>query len=173
MSNDEHLKYPVGRFVPAENYSSEEIRKCIETIESLPDKLESVIKNITDKELSTPYRDGGWTVRQVIHHMADSHMNAFIRLKWTLTEETPTIKAYDEKAWAVTDETALDPVISINFLKALHIKWVALLKLLKAEELKKSFLHPETGKHVSLERQIATYAWHCDHHLAHIKLVVK
>jgi len=171
MNNDEALRYPIGKFSPQDSYSKEEISTNIRRIESLPAKVDAAIKNFSEAQLNTPYRDGGWTIRQVVHHMADSHMNAYIRFKWTLTENTPTIKAYDEKAWALTPEVKLDPAISLNFLKALHVKWVSLLKELKMEDLSKEFIHPETHKHILLSRLIALYAWHGEHHLGHINIV--
>jgi hypothetical protein len=172
MNNDE-LRYPIGKFAPQESYTAEEVKSNITRIEKLPAELEKLVNTLTTKQLDTPYRDGGWTGRQVIHHMADSHMNAFIRFKWTLTEATPVIKVYDEKAWAETLETTLDPAISISIVKALHIKWVALLRLLKAEDLRKEFIHPESKKNISLARLVALYAWHGEHHLGHIKIVAK
>jgi hypothetical protein len=173
MSNDqdEALRYPVGKLQAKESYSAEEIRTLINTIESLPAQVETLAATLSGKQLDTPYRPGGWTARQVIHHLADSHMNAYIRLKWTLTEATPTIKAYDEKAWAETPEVKGDPQVSIALLKTLHAKWATLLHQLTAQDLKKQFLHPETGKHVLIERQIATYAWHGEHHLGHLRIV--
>lgn len=172
MNNDEHLRYPIGKFTPKETYSTQEINRFIDQIEAAPQKIAAEIKNLTVAQLDTPYRPEGWTVRQVLHHLPDSHMNAYIRLKWTLTEDTPTIKAYDEKAWADTPETKLDPGFSIELLKAIHMKWVVLLRKLKPEDFSKSFMHPETKKYVSLARQVATYAWHGEHHLGHIRIVV-
>jgi hypothetical protein len=168
---EEQLRYPIGKFVPQESYSAEQVKTNISRIEALPGKVEALTKNFSATRLDTPYREGGWTARQVMHHMSDSHMNAYIRFKWTLTENTPLIKAYDEKLWAETPETKLDPVISLNFLKALHIKWVAMLKLLRSEDLNKEFLHPETKKLVRLDRLIALYAWHGEHHLGHLQIV--
>ena len=126
---------------------------------------------MTIKQLDTPYRQGGWTARQVVHHMADSHTNAYIRFKWAITESTPTIKAYDEKAWAETPETKLDPVISIEVLKALHAKWSAMLRRLSPSDFQKEFLHPDTKKHMRLDRLTAMYAWHGEHHFGHLKIV--
>src|SRR5690606_9451791 len=165
MSNDDQLKYPIGGYSPKESYTDAERAQLIDTIESLPEKVETLIRNISEQQLDTPYREGGWTVRQVIHHLADSHMNACIRLYCTVTEDAPVREAYDEKAWALTAETTLDPVISVNVLKALHQKWSTLLKLLTPDQLKRSYIHPDNGKHVTLERQLALYAWHCDHHI--------
>jgi len=161
-------KYPIGPFRAKENYSTEELSELIDQISELPEKLSASVHGFSQQQLDTPYREGGWTVRQVIHHLADSHLNSYIRFKWTLTEDQPVIKAYNEKAWAVTAETQLDPSLSINFLKSLHAKWTALLKLLSKEDLNKAFIHPESGKAVPLNRLIALYAWHGNHHLAHI-----
>ena len=172
MSNlDDQLRYPIGKFSPQESYTQQELQQFISRIGNLPGKVEGLIRNFSADQFNTTYRDGGWTARQVIHHLADSHMNAYIRFKWTLTEETPMIKAYDEKLWAETPETKLDPAISVQLLKALHIKWVALLQTLKGEDLKKEFVHPETKKHVSVERLMALYAWHGDHHLGHLEII--
>lgn len=169
--NDEQLRYPIGRFSPKETYSETEIRSYIKALEDFPSKIESEASKLTDEQLDTPYREGGWTIRQVLHHLPDSHMNAYIRLKWTLTEDTPKIKAYDEKAWAETPETKLHPSVSLAVLRALHAKWVLILKGLQDADFNKSFLHPETGKHVTLARQLATYAWHGEHHLGHLLIV--
>lgn len=172
-SMEEQLRYPIGKFVPQESYSAEQVKTNIGRIESLPAKIEALLNGLSAKQLDTTYREGGWTARQVSHHIADSHMNAYVRFKWTLTENTPLIKAYDEKLWAETPETKLDPAISLNFIKALHAKWVAMLKLLKSEDLNKEFLHPETKKLVRLDRLIALYAWHGEHHLGHLQIVAR
>lgn len=171
MNNDDLLRYPIGKFTAKESYSTEELQNFIERIENLPREIEKVINSMTIKQLDTPYRQGGWTARQVVHHMADSHTNAYVRFKWTITESTPTIKAYDEKAWAETPETKLDPVISIELLKALHAKWSAMLRRLSPSDFQKEFLHPETKKHMRLDRMTAMYAWHGEHHFGHLKIV--
>lgn len=169
--NNEALTYPIGRFAPQEKYTAAELEQFIGRIETLPARIEAVIKNFTEKSFDTPYRDGGWSARQVLHHLADSHMNAYIRFKWALTEETPVIKAYDQDRWAKTPEVGLDPIISLNLLKALHVKWVALLKQLSPTDLQKGYIHPETNKHATLATVLAMYAWHGDHHLGHLKIV--
>jgi uncharacterized damage-inducible protein DinB len=169
---DELLRYPVGKFQPKESYSSADIEQCIAAIEAAPDKLNQAFQKLTQKQLDTPYREGGWTARQVLHHLADSHMHAYIRFKWTLTENSPTIKAYYEKLWAETYEVAQDPALSLNLLKALHAKWVTLLRSLTSTDLEKYFVHPETGKQVRLDRLMATYAWHGEHHLGHLKIIL-
>jgi hypothetical protein len=169
--NDEALRYPVGKFAPQDRYSNADIEACIARIESLPARVESLISHFTDRQFDTTYREGGWTARQVVHHMSDSHMNAYIRFKWTLTESTPIIKAYNEKLWAETAEVKLNPLVSVNLLAALHVKWTALIKSLTADDLKREYIHPETGKHNPLDRIVAMYAWHGDHHLGHLKIV--
>jgi hypothetical protein len=173
MSNDEQFRYPTGRLSSKESYSPEEVKSFIQRIEDLPAKVDAVLKTLSEKQLDTPYRDGGWTARQVLHHLPDSHLNAYIRIKWTLTEETPTIKPYDEKAWAVTPETTGDPQLSLAMLKALHAKWVALLKVLTPADLERKFFHPDSKKYVRLDQAIATYAWHGEHHLGHLKIVAQ
>lgn len=169
--NNDALRYPIGKFQPEEFYTTEAINANIERIETLPSRVRKLIDTFSSTQWDTPYREGGWTGRQVVHHMADSHMNSYIRFKWTLTESTPVIKAYDEGAWAETPETKLDPEISLILLDALHAKWGALLKLLTKDDMKKTFIHPDTNKHNSIERMIATYAWHGDHHLGHLKII--
>lgn len=172
MSNSEELlRYPIGKFVPQPEYNAQQLDACIKRIEALPGKIEEVFKSLSPKQIETTYREGGWTARQVIHHVADSHSNAYIRVKWTLTEQTPLIKAYDEKLWAETADVKLDPQISIQLLKALHVKFSALLRMVKPEELSKSFMHPETKKLVPLDRMMDLYAWHGDHHLGHLKII--
>lgn len=171
MNNSDHLRYPIGKFSPQEIYTAEDVQFNIARIASFPDQVEKIAASLSEKQLDIPYRDEGWTARQVIHHLADSHMNAYMRLKWTLTESTPVIKAYDEKAWAETPETKLDPAISISLIKAHHQKWTALLKLLAPSDFKKEFIHPDTKKHIPLDRLIALYAWHGEHHLGHLKIV--
>ncbi len=161
-------RYPIGTFKGIESYSREELEALTKEIEAFPDRLEEVINGLSQNQLDTPYRTDGWTVKQVIHHLADSHMNAYIRMKWTLTENTPIIKAYDEKAWAETPETKLDPALSLHLIKSLHVKWANLIKGFSDDDLKKEFIHPETKKAVSMARMIALYAWHGNHHLAHI-----
>jgi hypothetical protein len=169
--NEEALKYPIGKFAPQDSYSKDELSHSIERISTLPYRMESLIRAFTAKQFDTPYREAGWTGRQVLHHIADSHMNAYIRFKWTLTENTPTIKAYNEKLWAETPDVKQDPLISFELLKALHVKWVSLLKGMTHDDFKKEYLHPETKKNNRLDRVTAMYAWHGDHHLGHLKII--
>jgi hypothetical protein len=162
------LRYPIGKFEAKSSYTSEEVAQFIKRIADAPTKYDLTIKNLTEAQLDTPYREGGWTVRQVIHHVADSHTNAYIRIKWTLTEDKPMIKAYEEKRWAETPETKLPPSLSLTFLHALHAKIVAVATRLSTEDLAKKFIHPESKKEIRLDQLLGTYAWHGDHHLAHI-----
>lgn len=139
-------RYLIGKFTPQPSHTVSEIATCIEQIRLLPLKLEAAIAGLTDIQLDTPYRDGGWTIRQLIHHVADSHMNAYIRIKWTITEATPTIKAYNEKLWAETPEMSLPPSVSLTLIHALHHKFTLLLESLQPEELQKNL---STLKHKS------------------------
>ena len=161
-------RFPIGKFQSAESFSAAERIAFLDRIASLPGRLEAAIQGLTAAQLDTPYREGGWTVRQVVHHVADSHMNAYIRVKWTLTEDQPVIKAYLEKECANTPEIKADPAISVAILKALHARWVLLLQSLSEQQLGRQFVHPESKKSVSIAQLMGLYAWHGDHHLAHI-----
>lgn len=166
----EHLKYPIGQVQIPVSITNQHIFDWISDIESFPNKLENLVQNLTEEQLNTPYRDGGWTVRQTIHHCGDSHVNSYVRFKWALTEEQPTIKAYYEDRWAEIFDTKDAPIeLSLHFIKALHAKWVYLLKGLSEQKLNKEFIHPESGNAISLKQNIAIYAWHCKHHYAHIQ----
>ncbi len=164
----EDLRYPIGKYTPQETHTQEELNAFVLRIQTLPQRLEKTVQGLSENQLDTPYREGGWTVRQVIHHVADSHMNAYIRAKWVLSEKTPLIKAYDEKRWAETGETSADPALSLALLSALHAKWVVLLKTLTPDQLTQEYIHPDTKKNVALHNMVGMYAWHGDHHLAHI-----
>ena len=166
MSAD--LRYPIGKFAAKESYTVAELNDFLDRLQSLPSRLQAALQGLSDAQLDTPYREGGWTVRQVVHHLADSHLNAYVRMTWALTEDTPIIKPYDEKLWATTPETAADPAISLAFLKALHVKWVLLLKGITDSDLSRQVIHPATQRSVRLDQLMAMYAWHGDHHLAHI-----
>lgn len=161
------LRYPVGKFVPEENLSDTRRSELIAHIAETPAKLRAAVKGLDDKQLETPYRDGGWTVRQVAHHLPDSHMNAFIRFKLGLTEDFPTIKPYDEKMWAGLADAKLPIEPSLALLESLHTRWVALLKAMSPDDYKRKIRHPEIGE-ITLERVLGIYAWHGRHHVAHI-----
>ena len=169
----EDLRYPIGKFQSKERFDADEVKSFIARIAATPALYEKELSTLSDAQLDTPYREGGWTLRQVVHHVADSHMNAYIRIKWALTEQNPTIKAYEEKDWATTPETKAPPALSLNFLKALHEKMVTLAGGLTSEQLERTFTHPQTGRHVRLDQLLGTYAWHGDHHLAHITSLKK
>jgi hypothetical protein len=165
----EQLRYPVGKFKAPESYTAEIISGYIKTIESFPSELSKAVQGLNDKQLDTPYREGGWTVRQVVHHVVDSHMNAYIRFKLALTEDNPTIKPYNEALWAELQEAKHAPIqLSLPLLEALHKRWVASLKTLAPEDLNRTFYHPDSKANVPLTRNMGIYAWHCNHHLAHI-----
>lgn len=171
MSNDEALRYPVGRPEVKASYTTAEIAALIDRMEALPAEIERLFKGFSPRQIETPYRPGGWTARQVLHHIPDSHLNAYIRTKWTLTEDTPTIKAYNEAAWAQTGEIIADPALAVTLLKSLHAKWVPLLRSLREAELQRSLYHPDSKKHIRLDQLIAHYAWHGEHHAGHLKIV--
>lgn len=164
----EKLKYPIGRYQVEDNINKTSINNWIKEIEFLPQKLYDAVLDLKPDQLQTPYRPEGWTIQQVVHHIADSHMNAYIRFKLALTENKPMIKPYDEKLWAELPDTKLvDINVSLDLIKSLHRRWTTLLKQLNAEELNKEFLHPESGMK-NLKETVCNYAWHGNHHLAHI-----
>ena len=170
MTDLEHLRYPVGRFERPNGPSSDATRSGhIETIAQAPAIFLSLTKGRTDAELDTPYRPGGWTVRQVVHHVPDSHMNAYIRMKFAATEDAPAIKAYDEAKWAELPEAKSGPAdMSLALLEALHRRWVTFLRGLAGADFARVYVHPELGR-VALDEAIALYAWHCRHHGGHIR----
>lgn len=170
----EKLKYPIGKFVFPQEYSSEYIAEKIAEIESFPEKLKKETIHLTDEQLDTPYRPDGWTVRQVIHHCAESHMNCFIRLKWALTENNPVIKAYDEVLWSELYDNLNMPIQpTLNLLEGLHYRLAYIMKNLSEADLEKSFIHPENNSEYRIKQIIGTYAWHGNHHLAHITSLKK
>lgn len=167
------LRYPIGKFhfdaPPKDEEKSEEQKnKFIEEIAQTPANLRAAVGGLSAQQLDTPYRPEGWTVRQVVHHVPDSHLNSYVRFKLALTEDEPTIKAYDEDRWARLADTPTTPVeVSLAMLDSLHDRWVRLLRSLRPEDWKRSFRHPERGL-VTLEWNLALYAWHGRHHVAHI-----
>jgi hypothetical protein len=162
------LSYPIGKFHFEGSLTEEQKKKFIDEIAIAPANLRSVVSGLPDARLDTPYRPGGWTVRQVVHHVPDSHMNAYIRFKLALTESEPTIKPYEQQLWAELPDTKSTPVeVSLNLLDTLHDRWVRLLRALKTDDWQRTFRHPELGL-VGLEKNLALYAWHGRHHVAHI-----
>lgn len=163
------LRYPIGKYKAPENITTETVDQWINIIEEHPAQLRKLVNGLSDAQLDTPYRPGGWTVRQVVHHVPDSHVNSYIRLKWTLTEDKPTIKAYHEDRWAKLADSSGPVNEALDLLDAIHKKWVRLLKTLSEDELNRLFIHPESNSEVSLKKNIGIYAWHCRHHYAHIE----
>ncbi|MDP2059055.1 MAG: putative metal-dependent hydrolase [Flavobacteriaceae bacterium] len=165
----EKLKYPIGRYQKPIEITAGILKKNIQDIEDFPRKIRKEVQKLSDVQLDTPYRPAGWTIRQLVNHCADSHMNSLIRFKLALTESKPTIKPYFEDRWAeLTDSKNIPIEPALKMIEGLHERWVVLLKSLTKEELNRTFIHPEHNKDFSLEETIAVYAWHCNHHLAHI-----
>lgn len=161
-------RYPVGKFAPKPSLTHEERSALVAEIARLPEKLVEAVAGLTDAQLDTPYREEGWTVRQVVHHIADSHMNAFIRFRLGLTEDRPTIKPYNEKLWADFIDTRTAPVdVSLTLIEALHERWCMMLESLTEQDFARRIVHPESGEQ-ELNRVLQLYAWHGRHHTAHI-----
>ncbi|OJJ23872.1 metal-dependent hydrolase [marine bacterium AO1-C] len=163
------LSFPIGQFTTPDQVTPEEIQQFIERIAALPAKMRATVANLTPEQLNTPYRPEGWTVLQVIHHVPDSHMNAYIRFQWGLTEDAPTIKVYNEKDWTALEYlNEVPPEVSLTILESVHQRLVYLLRSLDEASWNRTFFHPEYNQEYSLKQALAMYAWHGDHHLAHI-----
>ena len=173
MMTDEQMKYPTGKFAAPVSYTNEDLRKWITTIKELPGRVRQAIMTLNEKQLDTPYRTGGWTLRQVVHHLADSHMNALIRFKWALTENNPIIKAYQEADWSLLPDYRLPVEPSLKMLEGIHQRWVAILDSFTDEDLNRTYVHPETGETIPLKKALALYSWHSKHHLAHLTETIK
>lgn len=164
------MKYPIGKFEKPTNIGQELIAQWIGDIETFPKRLRVLVEGLSVEELNWNYRPDGWSIKQVVHHCSDSHLNSIIRFKWALTEDTPTIKAYFEDRWAeLADSKDDDLTLSLNLIDGLHAKWVRILRSLTADQLERTFFHPESQRHIGLKENIGIYAWHCNHHLAHIE----
>jgi len=173
-SDLEQLRYPVGRMpraaAPLDARTREDL---LGILEALPGRIRGLVSGLTEAQLDTPYRPGGWTVRQVVHHVPDSHMNAYIRMKLAITEDQPNVKTYEEARWAELPEAKSGPIgMSLDLLDALHRRWVACLRALPDPDFRKTFLHPEWGT-VSIDDALVMYGWHCRHHTEHIRNAVK
>ncbi|HLV88005.1 MAG TPA: bacillithiol transferase BstA [Candidatus Sulfotelmatobacter sp.] len=162
------LRYPIGKFHYAGPSTEAQKQRFIEDIASTPANLRAAVEGLSEAQLVTPYRPGGWTVRQVVHHVPDSHLNSYVRFKLALTEEEPTIKPYAEDRWAKLADTTSTPIeVSLSLLDSLHDRWVRLLRSLNAEQWMRTFRHPELGV-MTLEKTLGVYSWHGQHHVAHI-----
>src|SRR5881628_1788177 len=162
------LHYPIGRFEPVTSLAPAQRVTCIDQIAAAPDGLRRAVTGLDDRQLDTPYRPGGWTVRQVVHHVPDSHLNAYIRFKLALTEDVPTIKPYDEQSWAQLADSKHTPIeTSLTLLESLHQRMTVLLKSMKPEDFSRKLNHPERGP-MTVDSVLALYAWHGPHHVAHV-----
>jgi len=162
------LRYPIGPFRAVMPVTSEIRSAAIDAIAGLPERLRAAVADLDDNRLDTQYRPEGWTIRQVVHHVADSHMNGLIRMKLALTEETPTIKPYDENAWALLADMRLPVDVSLGIIDGIHARWAAVCRGTSADEFERSYVHPGIGAQLTLDWHLQHYAWHSHHHLAHI-----
>ena len=161
-------RYPIGKFPFDESLTEAQRQSCIEDVAQAPAKLRAAVNGLSPQQLDTPYRDGGWTVRQVVHHLPDGHLNAYIRFKLALTEDEPTVTNYAQDRWANLSDTKATPIeVSLAMMDSLHDRWVRLLRAFTLQEWKRAFRHPEVGL-VKLEQYLAICAWHGKHHVAHI-----
>ena len=174
MDNLEHIKYPIGKFQDAAKITDQDIDKYIQTLKDFPGKLKHLVGNWTPEQLDAQYREGGWTIRQLVNHLSDSHMNSFIRFKLALTENNPTVKSWDQIRWAeLQDSFNMDIKAALQILRGLHKRWVFELCSLTNREFESTFYHPEYNRTITLRESLAFYAWHCDHHSAHIENLKK
>jgi DinB superfamily len=169
----EKLKYPIGKFAKPESYTADLLKNWKNTIAEFPNMVKKTTENLGESQLNTPYRPQGWTIRQVVHHCADSHMNAFIRFKLALTEEVPTIKPYEEQLWAEQADYKLPLEASLKILEGLHYRWNVLLESMNETDFENQYIHPATGKKLDLYFMLGLYDWHCRHHLAHIMQAIQ
>ena len=162
------LRYPIGLFSMKDTPTIDDVRRAIDEIAEAPGMLRAAVEGLSTEQLDTPYRPGGWTVRQVVHHVPDSHLNSYCRFKLALTEDQPAIKAYHEDRWAELEDSRATPIdVSLALLESLHQRWVSLMKSLAPDDFNRTFRHPEIGV-VSLAKNVCLYSWHGRHHAAHI-----
>jgi uncharacterized damage-inducible protein DinB len=170
MINLEFKRFPIGQFEEPQHITDTQLEECIKVIKNFPAKLKSLIENFSDEQFDTPYREKGWTVRQLVNHLADSHANSFIRFKLALTEENPVIKPYQEAQWAeLQDSASISIKPAMRMLKGIHQRWYCLLKSLTNKQFERTFHHPEQNRNYDLRICLALYVWHCNHHFAHIE----
>lgn len=164
------LRYPIGRHTHPESITREQRARFIDDIAACPAAIRAAVKGLDDTRLDTPYRDGGWTVRQVVHHVPDSHLQAYVRIKLALTEDEPTIKAYEEDRWAELPEARSAPIeMSLALLDAVHARWIAALRALEPGQFARCYFHPQQQRALSVDQTLALYSWHGRHHVAHIQ----
>ncbi|TWR29712.1 putative metal-dependent hydrolase [Mucilaginibacter pallidiroseus] len=173
MLTDKQMRFPIGKFKAPLTYIAEDKRRWISEIKLLPGQLRNVVMPLTERQLDTQYRTGGWTLRQVVHHLADSHMNSLTRFKLALTEDTPIIKPYEEGDWALLPDYRLAVEPSLRMLEGIHQHMTTLFESFTDTEWNLSFIHPASGETVPLKKAVATYAWHGKHHLAHITETIR
>jgi len=170
----EELQYPIGKYQVPNKITEKDLSEWISILENLPVRLSEKVNSLSQIQLETPYRPGGWTLRQLIHHISDSHHHSYIRFKWALTEDNPTIKPYLEKEWSNLFDAKTAPIqMSLDHLKAVHVKLVYLLNGLSSEDLERKFTHPDGNEETTLAENIGRYAWHGSHHFAHIENLIK
>lgn len=170
MTNLDQKRFPIGEYQQPANICDIKLDEYIKVIKNFPEKLKNLIEDLSDDQLDTPYREGGWTVRQLVNHIADSHINSFIRLKLALTEDNPTIRPYDEAKWAELQDSVNMPIKpAMRMIKGTNQRWAALLKSLTNKQFERTFHHPEQNKDYDLRNYLAIYVWHCSHHFAHIE----
>ncbi len=160
------LRFPIGKRVPRDSHTAASRAAALATVRDTPAKIRAAVNGLTDSQMDTPYRPGGWTVRQLVHHMADSHMNAYIRTRLALTEDNPPIKPYDEAAWAELADKSCPIEPSLNIIDAVHLRWMAIFNSMTPEQFARTMFHPEHGK-ISIDALVEIYAWHGPHHTAH------
>ena len=172
--NIEKLKYPIGKWAFPKNSGHQEIEEWTQMIEQLPKKIEDITKGLREEQLNWIYRPNGWSIKQVVHHLADSHMNSFIRYKLTLTEDLPTIKPYHEAKWAeMDDHSKVKIAASKRILQGVHERWSVLLRSMGTKEFQRKYIHPESKREFTLIECTSLYSWHCEHHLAHLLQALK
>ncbi|MCB0495279.1 MAG: putative metal-dependent hydrolase [Cyclobacteriaceae bacterium] len=170
---EDSLRYPIGKCPRPKEISNETLNEWTKVIKGFPSHLKAVVKDLSNQELDIPYRKDGWTVRQLVHHLADSHMNAYLRFKLALTEKRPTIKPYEQDLWAKQPdyEGSIDP--SLEILEGVHNRWAKLLESMTPKDFEQTYIHPEYNDEYDLKESLCQYEWHCRHHLAHIELAKK
>ena len=173
MPVQDSLRYPIGQYEPPVTITQDTISEWIGILEQFPSQLRSSVEALSDAQLNTPYRPDGWTIRQVVHHVVDSHLNSYVRFKWAMTEDNPVIKTYEQDEWARQHDAQNGPIsMSLDLLSGLHTRWTYYLRSFTERDFARTFYHPEMEKNIRLDWLLGMYAWHCTHHLAHVKGLV-